>query len=86
MKQIARESIAKSASMSPNNVSEITVIVDLVVKALREKYGEFILADPPWMLNNAGGAMGSMLVRSGYYLIIIVLGSCLDSCVGILND
>ncbi len=29
---------------------------------LRERWGDHIAADPPWMLNNAGGAMGTMCV------------------------
>lgn len=29
---------------------------------LRDRWGDHIAADPPWLLNNAGGAMGSMWV------------------------
>ena len=44
----------------PNSSSQ--VIIDNVVKQLQETYPNNILKEPKWMFNNAGGAMGSMLV------------------------
>mmetsp|Transcript_4624 Transcript_4624/g.7852 ORF Transcript_4624/g.7852 Transcript_4624/m.7852 type:complete len:215 (+) Transcript_4624:161-805(+) len=55
MQQIARESIAESKG----NVDEM---LPLVVKKLATEYPDFIIPEPQWLFNNAGGAMGSMLV------------------------
>ncbi|CAN8073030.1 unnamed protein product [Agarophyton chilense] len=58
MAAIARTAISYSKSI--NGTVEITI--DRVVKELRDTYPKYILNDPPWLFNNAGGAMGSMLV------------------------
>lgn len=40
----------------------IDAMVPALHAALRRRYGDHIRPDPPWMLNNAGGAMGTMCV------------------------
>lgn len=37
-------------------------LVSALHARLRERYGDHINRDPPWLLNNAGGAMGTMCV------------------------
>lgn len=37
-------------------------IVDSVVKKLHEEFPDHVVKDPEWLFNNAGGAMGAMLV------------------------
>jgi C-8 sterol isomerase len=58
MQRIARTAIAVSHAEGDN----MTRTTELVVSGLREKYPGYIHDDPPWMFNNAGGAMGAMLV------------------------
>ena len=55
MQQIARESIAESKG-------DVGEMLPLVVKKLATEYPDFIIPEPQWLFNNAGGAMGSMLV------------------------
>lgn len=58
MAEIARTAIVHSASV--NGTAQTTI--DSVVQQLRSKYPAHVLKDPQWVFNNAGGAMGSMLV------------------------
>jgi C-8 sterol isomerase len=62
MQSIARAAIEKSTSASPTQSANATLTVAFVLDGLREKYGDLIFENPPWMLNNAGGAMGAMQV------------------------
>jgi C-8 sterol isomerase len=65
MQAIARAAIARSSAEGLDGAgrgSNVSRTVEIVVGALREKYGDYIHEDPPWMFNNAGGAMGAMLV------------------------
>lgn len=62
MQDIARTSIERSKAASPNNSANATLTVSFVLEGLRKRYGNLIAGDPPWMLNNAGGAMGAMRV------------------------
>jgi hypothetical protein len=63
MKEIAVRAIADSRRTSQVNVVNKTSVVENVVDGLRAQYGDYIFDSPAWMLNNAGGAMGAMLVR-----------------------
>ncbi|KAI0566220.1 Sigma1 receptor like protein [Gracilaria domingensis] len=58
MADIARTALSYSQSI--NGTIETTI--DHVIKQLRDTYPKYILDNPPWLFNNAGGAMGSMLV------------------------
>jgi C-8 sterol isomerase len=40
----------------------IDALVPALHAELRARYGDHIRRDPPWLLNNAGGAMGTMCV------------------------
>ena len=73
MADIARKSIA----LGNGNSSKI---VDSVVSQLREKYPQWIIERPEWMFNNAGGAMGSMLVlHASMSEYVIIFGSAIGT-------
>lgn len=61
---VARTAIAKSTRISPGGKANVSLTIELVIEQLRDEYGGYIVDEPKWMLNNAGGAMGSMLVRA----------------------
>lgn len=66
MHDIARVAIANGRSGSRNASNprdiDLDVTVGTVVQQLKDRYPGRILPKPQWMFNNAGGAMGSMLV------------------------
>eukprot|EP00976_Prorocentrum_cordatum_P038012 772378-Prorocentrum_minimum.AAC.2 len=56
MQQISREAIAESGG-------NVTQTIPLVVKKLTAAYPNYVIPEPhSWLFNNAGGAMGSMIV------------------------
>jgi ERG2 and Sigma1 receptor like protein len=63
MQDVARLAIAQSQAASPTGVANASLTVDFVIGELRARYGDYIVAEPRWMFNNAGGAMGAMRVR-----------------------
>eukprot|EP00049_Salpingoeca_infusionum_P018990 m.359645 g.359645 ORF g.359645 m.359645 type:complete len:251 (-) comp18663_c0_seq1:111-863(-) len=55
-------------------------LVDSVVAKMRAKYPGHILPEPEWMFNNAGGAMGAMLVlHCSFSEYIIIFGTPLGT-------
>lgn len=54
--------IANRAIEHGNSHGGLNDTVNSVVTQLRDTYGHHILSNPPWMFNNAGGAMGAMMV------------------------
>jgi C-8 sterol isomerase len=63
MKEVAVRAIAEARAHSSTGASNSTAVLEYVVEGLRAKYGDYIFEKPAWMFNNAGGAMGAMLVR-----------------------
>lgn len=59
MAAVGAAAVAASAAAGPPNA---TRTVGLAVAELRARYPGLVRADAPWMLNNAGGAMGAMQV------------------------
>lgn len=57
MAAIARQAIREGAEGGGLNTT-----ISSVVRQLNGRYPGRILKNPPWMFNNAGGAMGAMLV------------------------
>ncbi|MBK6915778.1 MAG: hypothetical protein IPH07_00115 [Deltaproteobacteria bacterium] len=58
----------------------IDEILPLLHTRLRERYGKHIHPNPPWMFNNAGGAMGSMWVlHMSMTEYLIVFGSAIGT-------
>ncbi len=55
LQAIAKTAIARHAGNS-------TGVVTAVIAAVRAKYGKHMIDSDEWMFNNAGGAMGSMIV------------------------
>lgn len=65
MKTIAQQAIAEGQSkafMDQHSAINVNVTISSVVRQLRERYPRHILPNARWMFNNAGGAMGGMLV------------------------
>jgi ERG2 and Sigma1 receptor like protein len=62
MKEIAVRAIADAKRTSQVHAMNKTSLVENVVDGLRAQYGDYIFESPTWMFNNAGGAMGAMLV------------------------
>ena len=57
-----------------------TLIVEKVVELARKKYPGWILEKPEWVFNNAGGAMGAMLVlHCSFSEYLIVFGSAIGT-------
>lgn len=64
MQAVSRSAIARSSKLSPTGSANVSLTIEFVIEELRAVYGKYIVDEPKWMLNNAGGAMGSMLVRA----------------------
>eukprot|EP00730_Choanoeca_flexa_P008366 TRINITY_DN12478_c4_g7_i1.p2 TRINITY_DN12478_c4_g7~~TRINITY_DN12478_c4_g7_i1.p2 ORF type:complete len:236 (+),score=60.72 TRINITY_DN12478_c4_g7_i1:1839-2546(+) len=73
------QTISKRAIAKHGNGS-VEALVSDVVSQLREEYGDHILAEPEWMFNNAGGAMGSMLVlHCSFSEYVIIFGTAVGT-------
>ena len=76
LQQIAQSAIEENKA-DPDNA---TSLVDIVVDKLRAEYGKHIVEHPEWMFNNAGGAMGAMLVlHCSFSEYIIIFGTPLGT-------
>uniref|UniRef100_A0A7S1SH79 C-8 sterol isomerase n=1 Tax=Tetraselmis chuii TaxID=63592 RepID=A0A7S1SH79_9CHLO len=73
MKAIAGEAIAKGEG-------DIDKVVELVVGKLRAAHPEFIEPAGEWIFNNAGGAMGSMLIlHASFSEYVIIFGTAIGT-------
>jgi C-8 sterol isomerase len=73
MAEISRKAIATGAGNS-------SLVVESVVSQLRARYPEWIIEKPEWVFNNAGGAMGSMLVlHASLSEYVIIFGSAIGT-------
>lgn len=58
----------------------LNTTINSVVRQLHETYPKHILKNPPWIFNNAGGAMGSMLVlHCSLSEYVIIFGTALGT-------
>lgn len=55
MLRVAREALAANGTAAEDTVLH-------VIKALKRDFGKHVVTDEPWVLNNAGGAMGAFKV------------------------
>lgn len=76
LQEIAQEAIEENK----NTPDDIDRLVGLVVDKLRAEYGGHIIENPQWMFNNAGGAMGAMLVlHCSFSEYVIIFGTPLGT-------
>ena len=57
--EFLRETATKALKENGDNLNGT---MGQIIEDLRGEYGEHIIAEPRWVFNNAGGAMGAMLV------------------------
>jgi len=67
MQRIAKQAIHQAKATektlaSSSNVTLVDLIVGNTVDLLQQRYPEHVTRHSDWVLNNAGGAMGSMLI------------------------
>ena len=68
--------IAKKAISENKGAEDPQGVIDSVVKLLQEKYPDYVSKQPEWLFNNAGGAMGAMLVlHASLSEYVIIFGS-----------
>jgi len=73
------QAIAKAAIAANKNGSTEALVNDVIAR-MRAKYGDHILEESEWMFNNAGGAMGSMIVlHCSFSEYIIIFGTALGT-------
>ena len=61
MHRVAKQAIADNPANDPQG------IVDSVRSLLKKEYPDYIVDDSEWLFNNAGGAMGAMVVSSAFH-------------------
>lgn len=72
--------IAKSAIKEGAESGGLNATVTSVVRQLNERHPNRIIQNPSWMFNNAGGAMGAMLVlHCSFIEYVIVFGTPLGT-------
>lgn len=76
----AMSAIGKRAIRDGESSSGLNATVASVVRQLSERYPGRILPNPQWMFNNAGGAMGAMLVlHCSVIEYVIVFGTAVGT-------
>mmetsp|Transcript_34781 Transcript_34781/g.48220 ORF Transcript_34781/g.48220 Transcript_34781/m.48220 type:complete len:214 (+) Transcript_34781:821-1462(+) len=74
MHAIAKEAIEESPA------GDLNQIFDSVVRKLNATHPDYIIDNPKWLFNNAGGAMGSMLVlHCSFSEYVIIFGSAVGT-------
>mmetsp|Transcript_21610 Transcript_21610/g.37213 ORF Transcript_21610/g.37213 Transcript_21610/m.37213 type:complete len:245 (+) Transcript_21610:45-779(+) len=69
-----------SLSFEERDALRAELVINHVVNALKVKYPDHILPEPQWIFNNAGGAMGSMLVlHCSLSEYVIIFGTALGT-------
>jgi len=73
MKAVAGEAIAQGGG-------DVDKVVALVVDKLKAAHPEFIAPQGEWIFNNAGGAMGSMLIlHASFSEYVIIFGTAIGT-------
>lgn len=71
--EIAKDAVAKGGSNE-------TAVVELTIAGMRAKYGEHLTTSDRWFFNNAGGAMGSMVVlHASLSEYVIIFGTAIGT-------
>eukprot|EP00188_Purpureofilum_apyrenoidigerum_P002836 Plantae.Rhodophyta-Purpureofilum_apyrenoidigerum.ctg28948.p1 GENE.Plantae.Rhodophyta-Purpureofilum_apyrenoidigerum.ctg28948~~Plantae.Rhodophyta-Purpureofilum_apyrenoidigerum.ctg28948.p1 ORF type:complete len:223 (+),score=29.67 Plantae.Rhodophyta-Purpureofilum_apyrenoidigerum.ctg28948:171-839(+) len=73
LQELARRGIALGAGNS-------SAVIESVTALIAERYGDHVMSDGSWIFNNAGGAMGSMVVlHASLSEYVIIFGTALGT-------
>lgn len=80
MERISKQAIAEAAASASSDDIKLNITIVSVVRQLNAEFPGRILPDPQWIFNNAGGAMGSMLVlHCSLSEYVIIFGTALGT-------
>lgn len=79
LQQVAKRGIAAAAAKNANNATASQTIAE-VIREVKAQYPDYVQTQGEWLFNNAGGAMGTMIVlHASFSEYVIVFGTPLGT-------